>query len=96
MPTAQHSKSATKVAAVQFVEPMYAQLVQQLPEGKDWLYEVKFDGYRCAASSRRWGGLWSPRNRSRMLYKSQLKKQFYAFSKKAKASVQPEPVRFKK
>ena len=23
--------------------------MQQLPEGKDWLYEVKFDGYRCLA-----------------------------------------------
>jgi ATP-dependent DNA ligase len=28
---------------------MYAELVQQLPNGKDWLYEVKFDGYRCLA-----------------------------------------------
>ena len=28
---------------------MYAQLVQQLPDGKDWLYEVKFDGYRIQA-----------------------------------------------
>jgi DNA ligase D-like protein (predicted ligase) len=30
-----------------FIEPMYARLVQTLPQGKDWLYEVKFDGYRC-------------------------------------------------
>jgi len=28
---------------------MYAQAVQNLPEGKEWLYEVKFDGYRCLA-----------------------------------------------
>jgi bifunctional non-homologous end joining protein LigD len=28
---------------------MYARLVQQLPEGEEWLYEVKFDGYRCLA-----------------------------------------------
>jgi ATP-dependent DNA ligase len=28
---------------------MYARLVNELPEGKDWLYEVKFDGYRCLA-----------------------------------------------
>ena len=28
---------------------MYARAVHQLPEGKDWLYEVKFDGYRCLA-----------------------------------------------
>jgi bifunctional non-homologous end joining protein LigD len=30
---------------------MYARAVQQLPEGKDWLYEVKFDGYRCLAGT---------------------------------------------
>jgi bifunctional non-homologous end joining protein LigD len=28
---------------------MYARLVNSLPEGGDWLYEVKFDGYRCLA-----------------------------------------------
>jgi bifunctional non-homologous end joining protein LigD len=28
---------------------MYALSVQNLPEGKEWLYEVKFDGYRCLA-----------------------------------------------
>ena len=28
---------------------MYARLVNELPEGKEWLYEVKFDGYRCLA-----------------------------------------------
>jgi ATP-dependent DNA ligase len=33
-------KAKPKAATVQFVEPMYAQLVQQLPDGKDWLYEV--------------------------------------------------------
>jgi bifunctional non-homologous end joining protein LigD len=30
-----------------FVEPMTARLVTALPEGDDWLYEVKFDGYRA-------------------------------------------------
>ena len=50
MPKAQNTRSATRAATVQFVEPMYAQLVQHLPEGKDWLYEVKFDGYRCLAA----------------------------------------------
>lgn len=30
-----------------FIPPMAAQLVEQLPEGDDWLYEVKFDGYRA-------------------------------------------------
>jgi ATP-dependent DNA ligase len=29
---------------LKFLEPMYARLVNELPEGKDWLYEVKFDG----------------------------------------------------
>src|SRR5687767_7956088 len=30
-----------------FVEPMAARLVDRLPEGDGWLYEVKFDGYRA-------------------------------------------------
>jgi DNA ligase D-like protein (predicted ligase) len=30
-----------------FVEPMAAVLVQSLPEGPEWLYEVKLDGYRA-------------------------------------------------
>jgi bifunctional non-homologous end joining protein LigD len=29
-----------------FIEPMAAQLVKKLPEGDEWLYEVKLDGYR--------------------------------------------------
>ena len=33
-----------------FVEPMTARLVQQLPEGAEWLYEVKLDGYRALLS----------------------------------------------
>jgi bifunctional non-homologous end joining protein LigD len=28
---------------------MYARLVDKLPQGQEWLYEVKFDGYRCLA-----------------------------------------------
>jgi bifunctional non-homologous end joining protein LigD len=36
-------------AKLRFIEPIYARLVQKLPEGKEWLYEVKFDGYRCLA-----------------------------------------------
>src|SRR5215475_13570830 len=34
-------------ARIQFIEPMYALSVQKLPEGKEWLYEVKFGGYLC-------------------------------------------------
>ena len=41
---------------------MYARAVQQLPEGKDWLYEVKFDGYRCLTGRDSTGvTLWSRR-----------------------------------
>jgi bifunctional non-homologous end joining protein LigD len=29
-----------------FIEPMAAQLVKKLPEGDDWIYEIKLDGYR--------------------------------------------------
>src|SRR5262245_23301537 len=47
---------------VQFIEPMYALVVQNLPEGKEWLYEVKFDGYRCLAGRDTSGvTLWSRR-----------------------------------
>ena len=31
-----------------FIEPMYALLVEKLPEG-DWLYEIKHDDYRALA-----------------------------------------------
>jgi bifunctional non-homologous end joining protein LigD len=41
---------------------MYARAVQQLPEGKEWVYEVKFDGYRCLAGRDSTGvTLWSRR-----------------------------------
>ncbi len=30
-----------------FVPPMTARVVDRLPEGDDWIYEVKFDGYRA-------------------------------------------------
>jgi len=33
----------------EFVMPMLAKRVQQLPEGNQWQYEVKFDGYRMEA-----------------------------------------------
>ena len=34
--------------APSFIEPMKALPVEKLPEG-DWLYEIKFDGYRALA-----------------------------------------------
>jgi DNA ligase D-like protein (predicted ligase) len=41
---------------------MYARLVQSLPQGEEWLYEVKFDGYRCLAGRDAKGvTLWSRR-----------------------------------
>ncbi len=41
---------------------MVARPVQNLPAGKDWLYEVKFDGYRCLAGiDFRGATLWSRR-----------------------------------
>jgi len=41
---------------------MYALAVQKIPEGKEWLYEVKFDGYRCLAGRDKDGvTLWSRR-----------------------------------
>ncbi|GAB3017750.1 DNA ligase D [Bowmanella dokdonensis] len=33
-----------------FVKPQLATLVRQPPEGKGWLHESKFDGYRCLAA----------------------------------------------
>jgi len=38
---------ALPLAKIRFIEPMYARLVQSLPQGQEWFYEVKFDGYRC-------------------------------------------------
>jgi DNA ligase D-like protein (predicted ligase) len=50
------------LAKVKFIEPMYARLVNELSQGKDWLYEVKFDGYRCLAGRDAEGvTLWSRR-----------------------------------
>ena len=36
-------------SAPAFVEPMAAREVQELPEGDDWIYEIKWDGYRALA-----------------------------------------------
>ena len=30
-----------------FIQPMAARVVDKLPEGDDWMYEVKFNGYRA-------------------------------------------------
>ena len=36
----------------QFVEPMKALLVEKLPKGEEWIYELKFDGVRALAIRR--------------------------------------------
>jgi bifunctional non-homologous end joining protein LigD len=54
--------SALPPAKVRFIEPMYARPVNKLPQGQEWLYEVKFDGYRCLAGRDANGvTLWSRR-----------------------------------
>jgi DNA ligase D-like protein (predicted ligase) len=54
--------SALPSAKVRFVEPMYALTVQKLPQGQEWLYEMKLDGYRCLAGRDSTGVmLWSRR-----------------------------------
>jgi ATP-dependent DNA ligase len=36
-------------AKARFIEPMYAKAVETLPEGSEWIYEIKLDGYRALA-----------------------------------------------
>jgi bifunctional non-homologous end joining protein LigD len=38
-----------KKARAAFVEPILLLRTEKLHEGKDWLYELKFDGYRALA-----------------------------------------------
>ncbi len=40
-----------------FIEPRQALAVDQLPEGPDWSYEIKLDGYHAQAIRARWIGL---------------------------------------
>ena len=35
-----------------FIEPMQLALVRNLPDGGNWIYEAKLDGYRCLAANR--------------------------------------------
>ena len=34
---------------LKFIEPQLPSLVEQPPEGKHWIHEIKHDGYRCQA-----------------------------------------------
>jgi bifunctional non-homologous end joining protein LigD len=39
--------SRVKTARLRFIEPQLASPVDQPPEGKHWIHEIKHDGYRC-------------------------------------------------
>src|SRR5689334_24936063 len=39
----------TAAALPEWIRPQLTQLVQEAPEGPDWLHEIKFDGYRMHA-----------------------------------------------
>jgi bifunctional non-homologous end joining protein LigD len=54
--------ATTERFAPRFIEPMYATLVRELPDGGQWNYEAKLDGYRCLAANRDGRAvLWSRR-----------------------------------
>ena len=54
--------NALPPAKLRFIEPMYARLITKLPEGSEWQYEIKLDGYRCLAGrDNRRVILWSRR-----------------------------------
>jgi len=44
---AQRKRRAVREIDLGFVEPMQCKLVSHLPDGPEWQYEVKYDGYRA-------------------------------------------------
>jgi bifunctional non-homologous end joining protein LigD len=36
----------SRVTPLKFIEPQFASPVDQPPEGKHWIHEIKYDGYR--------------------------------------------------
>ncbi|MEA3207474.1 MAG: bifunctional non-ous end joining protein LigD [Chthoniobacter sp.] len=51
-PAKKHAKrgpSSHRIVKAAFIAPMQCKAVPALPEGDDWTYEIKFDGYRCIA-----------------------------------------------
>jgi bifunctional non-homologous end joining protein LigD len=53
------AKPAASARLPDFVAPMKAKLVGAMPSGGDWIYEIKFDGYRALALTifRQWVGI---------------------------------------
>jgi len=47
-PVARQSRAAA-AGLPQWIKPQLTQLVDQAPDGPDWLHEIKFDGYRMHA-----------------------------------------------
>lgn len=45
----QRAASKVKLPPAAFIEPMKARLVSEPPAHGDWIYEIKFDGYRAMA-----------------------------------------------
>jgi bifunctional non-homologous end joining protein LigD len=41
----------SRVAPLKFIEPQLASPVDQPPEGKQWIHEIKYDGYRTQAGA---------------------------------------------
>ncbi len=63
--TTPRKKAPNRGGRAGFVEPMLARPTTKLPEGEEWSYEVKFDGFRAiAVIDERGGSLWS-RNQNR-------------------------------
>ena len=49
-PRASASPKGPKLDPPKFVEPQLASPVEQPPDGKEWLHEIKYDGYRIEAA----------------------------------------------
>src|SRR5215218_8979278 len=56
------NRSDAPKAELRFVEPMQCKLAPALPEGHEWEYEIKYDGYRALGARTAEGvRLWSRR-----------------------------------
>jgi bifunctional non-homologous end joining protein LigD len=49
-PRERASPEGKRLPAPEWVEPQLATLVEEPPNGKEWLHEIKFDGYRVEAA----------------------------------------------